>query len=137
MGLRYERSVAKALPLAQHGQWIEFEDSAGRGWAQPDFLLRFEDKALILETKYTWVAEGHSQIELLYRPLIERLFELEVVGLVVCRTLVPEAPASSATIEEALIRRRNVVQWIGVGPLLQPFRPRPIAGLLSVLRAGV
>lgn len=130
-GLRYERELAKALPSAKHGQWIRFADRHGLGFAQPDFLIELRDVVVVLETKYTWVAEGHSQIELLYRPLVETIWRKPVIGIVVAKVLTPDCRQLAVwrSLDEALNaglggERSGVWHWIGSGPLFSPSVPK-------------
>lgn len=127
-GLRYERLLARALPLATHGQWYQFRDRAGWGWCQPDLVLdRGPLGLLVLEAKYSWVAEGHSQIELLYKPVLEMAHGRACAGLVVCRRLVAGMPRDLVVVgslDEAVLNvtagRRVVWHWLGTsapGPL--------------------
>lgn len=120
-GLRYERALAKALPGARHGQWIEFFDANGHGWAQCDFLLSRRGELVVLEAKYSWVVEGHLQLELLYLPLLEKVLGQRPLGIVVCKNLTPTSPRASAGLDDAIARARrggrSVLHWIGVGPL--------------------
>lgn len=132
-GLRYERALGKALPKETHrGLWIKFEDRNGLGWAQPDFLLGFDGKIAILEAKYTWVPEGHSQIELLYRPLVERIWQTPIVGVVVCKVLTSAAGGAReifSSLGEALAQGREeksgTLHWIGTGPLFKKSSAKP------------
>ena len=123
-GLRYERGLAKALSSWQHGQWFEFRDRNGPGWCQPDFIRLDLANVAVLECKYTWTTEGHSQIEQLYRPVLERALALPVIGVVVCKVLRPGmpkdiavAPSLASALELAVGGRRVVWHWIGLGPL--------------------
>lgn len=86
-GIRYERSLANALPAAKHGQWFEFEDWNGRGFCQPDLLLGCDGICWVLEVKYSWTIDGHRQLEGLYLPVVARAIDRPVHGLVVCRRL--------------------------------------------------
>ena len=130
-GLRYERELAKALPKARHGQWFQFEDLRGPGWCQVDLLLEEGGVWLILEAKYTWTQVGHNQIQLLYKPVIERATGQLAVGVVVCKVLTQETPKGWVCrgLEEARSRALcglpTVLHWIGsgLGPL-QTIRPR-------------
>lgn len=131
-GLRYERELAKALPAAMHGQWVEFWDAGGKGWCQPDLILDTQLGLVVLEAKYTWTEEGHQQIERLYVPVLEKIFARPVVGMVVCRTLVPEVELGwvcrdlDSAIRRAASGHRTVLHWIGSG--LGPLKVTPIHG---------
>lgn len=123
-GLRYEREIAGALPGSVHGQWFEFRDRNGLGYCQPDLLLRGgPGELVVLEAKYTWVAQGHGQIAELYRPVVELATKRWVLGIVVCKVLRSSMPgvAIASTLEEALNLARQgrtvALHWIGQGEL--------------------
>lgn len=146
-GLRYERALAKALPTAVHGQWFEFKDRRGAGWCQPDLLLAVAGGLLVLEAKYTWILEGHLQIEKLYRPVVAKASGKRVFGLVVCKVLVPEALDSGAVItgdwqkavDIATAGGRVVLQWLPKAPLAPScaIRPRVTAAPLAPETLGL
>lgn len=125
-GLRYEKQIANAFAgTAKHGQWITFEDKNGLGWAQPDILFPKGNELFVLEAKYTWVPEAHTQIGQLYLPLLEAVFESSrIFGIVMVKALVPAAKRHfiCSTMERAMeIARMSgeapVMQWLGTGPL--------------------
>jgi len=128
-GLKYEADLAKRLPQAIHGQWINFQDKNGPGWAQPDFLVEFafSDAMLILETKYTWVADAYGQIENLYKPLVEHIWRKPAFGIVVAKVLTPDCKALPVyhSLDEAALAacgsgKTVLWHWIGSGPLFSP-----------------
>lgn len=127
-GLRYERELAKALPLATHGQWWQFEDRAGPGYCQTDLVLPTEGGLLVLEAKYTWTQTGHRQIQQLYKPVLERATGKLVVGAVVCKVLIRDLDPAwvCRDLESAKMRAfcglPTVLHWLGTG--LGPFRDR-------------
>lgn len=119
-GLRYERSLAAALPAGLHGQWFEFRDGAGRHFCQPDLLLRGEaHRTLVVECKYTWVLEAHTQLAQLYLPVVGRAWGCRPLGLVICKNLTPEVPRRflAASLAEALAMAETgvtpIFQWLG------------------------
>ncbi len=126
-GLQYERAIANAFgATAKHGQWIAFEDKNGLGWAQPDLLFPKGLELFVLEAKYTWVSEAHSQIGQLYRPLLEAIFESSrIYGIVMVKALIPLARRHyiCSTMERAMeiarLEREEfpILQWLGTGPL--------------------
>ena len=128
LGLRYERALARALPSAQHGRWWEYEDANGHGLCQTDLIIDLGARVLVLESKLRWVAEGHAQVELLYRPVLERALAKPVFGGVVCKTLVPEARSAGVQVvgdlrsfaEVAEAGGRAVLHWPGTGYPLGP-----------------
>lgn len=126
LGVRYEKTLAKALPAASHGQWFEFEDRQGHGWCQVDLMLERNAGIGLVEVKYTWTQEGHAQLELLYRPVVEAALDKSTVGVVACKALTHETPrrAIAASLAEAFQRRidhgHGVWHWL------------PQAGLVAV-----
>ena len=145
-GLRYERALANAQCGAVRGQWWEFEDANGHGWCQTDVLLRPDDDcAIVQECKYSWTLDGHVQLERLYLPVVQRALGVtSVIGIVVCKRLVPEMTLQGVTIASTLqgalnsaaSGRRVAWHWLG-GPLLVPQAPPMASPVLdeSVLAA--
>lgn len=137
-GLRYERTLARGIYRAAHGQWWEFEDKAGRGFCQTDVLVELSGGVLILEAKYTWTEEGHRQIEDLYLPVVSKALGLPCIGAVVCKILTPEVPKSSivGSLDEAIHlaqRSRTVLHWLGAD--LRPLQLSPTSSHLALLHA--
>ncbi len=125
-GLQYERAIANAFgTTAKHGQWIAFEDKNGLGWAQPDILFPKGLELFVIEAKYTWVPEAHSQIGQLYQPLLEAVFESSRIhGIVMVKSLRPEAKRHfiCSTMERAMEVARlageaPILQWLGTGSM--------------------
>lgn len=81
-GAAYERTVGKALQRlfgprqVLLSQWIEFEDAAGHGWAQPDAIVLGPSPALV-EVKRTHCLDAAIQLERTYLPLVRLVFGLE------------------------------------------------------------
>jgi hypothetical protein len=135
-GIRFERKVAEAASWAKAGQWFEFADVNGRGLCQTDLIYETKGLVLVVECKYTWVPEGHSQIESLYRPVIELATAKPVVGVVLVKVLKPEIRAYGAPVFGDLQRAVDwavanggtpVVQWLGQGLLAAPVFNKPAA----------
>lgn len=123
-GHRYERALAAEVPYAIHGLWVEFSDINGRGFCQPDLVIKDVAHAgrthtVVLESKITWTPNGHGQVAELYAPVLERLWGQPVVGVVVCKHLTPEVPLSwvhgdlAAAVAAALGGRQSVWHWLG------------------------
>lgn len=139
-GVRYEKALAKALPAAVHGQWFEFIDLHGPGWCQVDFLIQKEEFIFVLEAKYTWVPEGHSQLEKLYKPVVEKVFNKPMYGVVVCKNLVPAMPVPLVrNLGEALECAKRggspAMQWFA-GPLSPAFMSARASGACMPAHAG-
>ena len=123
-GLSYERALARAMPRCQHGQWYEFRDANGIGHCQTDLVQHTQFMVAVFEAKYTWVPEGHLQISQLYRPVLEMVYGRPVVGVVVCKVLMPGMPRVvrvTATVADALAFAFGgapcVLHWLGKGSL--------------------
>lgn len=91
-GLRYERLLGEELARRglefEHGPWIEFEDSHGRGFAQPDFLVFGEGHWTLLEAKLSQTPTAFAQLFGLYLPLLCLLHpQVQIVPVQVCRNL--------------------------------------------------
>ena len=130
-GRAYEKALAKACGSAfEKGVWWRFTDANGPGWCQTD-LVAFGDEILVLEAKYSWVPEGHTQISQLYAPVIGFALKKPVLGIVVCKRLVPGMPKNirvCGTLDDALLEaargRTPVLHWFGE-TLLRSTRLRP------------
>lgn len=137
-GLLYERALASALPTAKHGQWFEFEDANGLGLAQPDFILPVGGALVVLEAKYSWVPEAQTQIERLYRPILEIQTAKPILGIVVVKRLVAgiEAPICGS-LREAIILAKpgvpSVLHWMDprLAPQFEELGNGPISAGLS------
>lgn len=124
-GMRYERKLAEALPEAEHGQWFQFVDAGGPGNCQVDLILRLPKAVVVLEAKYTWTPVGHTQIALLYKPVVEKAWNLPVYGIVVCKKLTVATKRAAnvySTLDEAVSSvlsgdSRAVLHWLGAGPI--------------------
>ena len=124
LGIKYEKDLALALgPSWVHGAWFEFSDQNGPGYCQPDLYRVYADCVVVLEAKYTWVPEGHPQIEHLYRPILEKVYDRPCVGVVVCKNLVLGALAKHfSTLAEAVFQSAQgpcVLHWRG-GQIYRP-----------------
>lgn len=124
-GRQYEKRVAKCLgPSVKNGQWFKYCDLNGLGWCQPDFIVPLKDQfvpsVLVIECKYTWISEAHSQISRLYAPVIRKAWDRKVFGLVVCRNLVQGLDKLatvntefSLAVEASLDGKTSVWHWLG------------------------
>lgn len=136
LGIRYEKELAKKIPGANHGQWFEFQDRNGIGWAQTDFFVKLEEEncILLLECKNTFVGEAYGQMEGLYVPLLERIYTLPVVGIQVCRNLragkglenVKVLNSLDGAFAEALQGKRTVWHWLAGTPIWSQKRNFPL-----------
>jgi hypothetical protein len=88
--MAYQRKLGRYLSQLDLGelreaQWINFNDSNGDGFAQPDFYLVGPHSVVVFEAKLTQNSSGLTQIGQLYRPLLRHLYNRPVVGVLVCR----------------------------------------------------
>lgn len=128
-GIKYESDLAGSIRLALtghwplwHGQWFRFVDRNGGGHCQPDILLKTEVGTAILESKYTWTEAGHTQIDKLYVPVVERAWPgVPAFGIVVCKVLTPDVKPEwvcrdlASAIRRASAGYKTVLHWIGAG----------------------
>ena len=80
-GQRYEQKFGKFLQRTAgreaellSGQWFEFEDANGPGWAQTDHLLIYPGSLIIFECKLTQHPSARLQLEGLYLPLVHAVW---------------------------------------------------------------
>lgn len=120
LGLRFQRTVERALPQALHGQWLRFRDNNGLGYAQPDILFATPEALCIVECKLTDTQEADTQIGQLYRPLLAALWSGPIHQIVVVKYLSPLTQ-----------RQRIVTSWDAAlahpNPVLHAFSKRELA----------
>lgn len=120
-GIRYERSIAKHLGVAEHGIWWEFCDANGPGACQTDFVLLGRMYCLVLEAKYTYTEAAWGQLFDLYRPVVEAATGKQFLGVQICKVLKPGAKNIVHSMAEASwmaqIGYRPTLHWPGLGPL--------------------
>ena len=81
VGLHLKQLVEDGLPGELWiGPWFCFEDTNGKGMAQPDALLFRKDRVLIIEAKLKQSPAAIPQL-LLYGTLAEALLEVPWVGV--------------------------------------------------------
>ena len=110
-GLRYQRSLGKGLAklASKHGfqltsePWFSFVDAEGVGHCAPDFLLDFGDQTLVIEAKLTYTPRAIGKLLGLYLPVVAAVKRhLRIRGLVICKSLTPDAPPTIPTLLDAL-----------------------------------
>lgn len=134
LGLRYERRLAEASGGIA-GQWWEFEDANGPGCCQTDVIVDLGDAVLVLEAKLSWVSEGHTQINKLYRPVVDAALNRPVLGIVVVKNLTPGAPRAFGCYTDAIASAREgccpVLHWLGVAALRPRLAPQAPSHLVA------
>lgn len=89
-GITYEKKVGRILkrilPVEVVSErWWLYNDLDGRHLCQTDHYAVYEDQVLVVECKLTESWIGHSQINNLYRPVLERFFQRPITGIVACK----------------------------------------------------
>lgn len=120
LGLRFEATVAKALPGALHGQWFKFLDNNGPGYAQADLLFEADGRLCLGECKLTDCFEADRQMKRLYLPLLQALWDGPIHCIVIVKYLSPLTE-----------RGRVVSSWDSAmahsAPVLHAFSKRELA----------
>lgn len=83
--MQYEKRVQKHLRTLDLGkvhcnEWIEFWDANGPGSAEPDMFLLFPSRVVLFDAKLSAKAGYWPQLEGLYAPLLEHIYERPVVS---------------------------------------------------------
>lgn len=122
-GLRYESALAKELHfIAEHGIWWRFCDKNGPGVCQTDLVIVGKTMVVVLEAKYTYCDAAWVQLESLYKPVISAALALPVLGVQVCKNLLPGVRGVKRELGEALeIARaggRATWHWRGLGSMI-------------------
>lgn len=96
-GKRLEKEIAlaiavKGLPEGLDRQiynpWIEFWDSTGHHFAQPDFVLIGPKTIVVLEVKLSQSPFAFDQLVYLYKPLLEKMYPgREILLLQICKVM--------------------------------------------------
>jgi hypothetical protein len=113
--------VAKALPLARHGLWWEFEDASGWRCCQTDLVLMGARSTLVLEVKYSYTPEAWEQLEKLYSPVLRIALGLPVLGVQICKNLRDWKGPVVSDLKSAISLAKQegfvLLHWTGIGPL--------------------
>lgn len=96
-GFAHQRRVHKALAgLSRFGEvvsepWIRYSDTYGTHYCQPDDLLLSWDRTIVVESKLSLrrLSTARIQLNKLYRPVLESLFQKPVAMLLAFRYWVP------------------------------------------------
>jgi hypothetical protein len=86
-GVAYERVLGNALPGLRRGLWWYFVDDSGEHFCQTDLVKVGLTRTLIIESKLSWTAEGHEQLERLYEPVLGLALGKPCVGILACKHL--------------------------------------------------
>lgn len=119
-GLSYQRKVGhelrRCLGSISAGHWFRYHDSNGVCFAQPDFYRECPRVVLVFEAKLTQCRAGEEQIRELYRPLLERVYDKPVVGVLVCKNLIYQPEHLIEGPEAALwTTRQEILTWHWLG----------------------
>lgn len=84
-------------------QWIEFYDQNGKGWCEPELFI-LGGELILMEVKLTGGPHGKAQMEHLYKPLLENIFERSVRCLLICKYKTEETPGPFVDSVEEFIK---------------------------------
>ena len=105
-GLAYEKKVGRKLrrlwPDLVSGQWFEYSDANGVGCCQVDHYVVLDYQVVVFECKLSQTPVGFSQIDLLYRPILEMVYGKPVTGVQVCKHLREIDPRIVSKVQSAL-----------------------------------
>ncbi len=93
------------------GQWLEFEDFNGLGFAQPDYFILDDARLVLLECKLSQTKRAWPQLNGLYAPLLQHIFDLPVTSIQVCKNLYEDDGSIIAGFDE--IYTGATWHWIG------------------------
>jgi hypothetical protein len=125
-GISYERLLAKqlrcTLPDVKHGQWFVYHADGLLGYCQTDFIRHSSTATYVLECKLSNVEQATEQLLDLYFPVLRRVYDKPVYGIIVTRSVhrVPDLAHITNSLSEALRlaeSRVPVLHWLGRGPL--------------------
>lgn len=131
LGIQYENKVKRALQSmasqigdshVEENPFFRFRDSIGVGICSPDAIFWVGDLfAIIVEVKYTWTPLAQIKLTRLYYQVVNHILAPRILRtLVVCKNLVPHAPAPIASIFDGTnLSSVNspVYHWLGQGAL--------------------
>jgi len=114
-GIRFEKKIKKYIDTCYQdaeilkGQWFQFEDIRGRGFAQPDIILLSPESLIIVEVKLTWRPEVERKLRRLYGPL--------------CSEIWPDLPQKHAQVCKGLRDNCPVENWFDIEDMFNPENP--------------
>lgn len=121
LGLRYEQKIHDILGSIYGETYapspaILFEDRSGLRRAIPDGILRFPDRTVIVEVKYTHCEKAWWQLNRLYAPLILRLIPLPIFLCEIVHSFDPDVawplpPVLSTSLHKLPIGTTGVIEW--------------------------
>jgi len=86
-GVAYERSVGRTVQLLMDGSkanvrlgpWIEYRARGRTRYAQPDIVIEFEDRVVLVEVKLTHRPDIDTKLHRFYRRLARMVYPKTVV----------------------------------------------------------
>jgi len=99
------------VPMEYH-RWIEFRDANGRGYCEPELFLPLRDVVVLFEMKLSGGPMAKLQLEGLYKPLLEHIYQKPVRCLLVCKWVRADTPLPIfATPEKFLLSGKDFGTW--------------------------
>lgn len=93
-GLLYEKKVGDYLEALYgkyllKGPWFEFEDSRGKGYCQPDFILKLKKEVVIIECKLTARNSAEGKLRNVYQVVVKEALStsLPIKMIQICKSL--------------------------------------------------
>lgn len=121
MGKKLLTPLLKSFPSREahldSSVWFEFSDQDGRGVCEVDHILLLPDSVVVVECKLTQTPRGISQLDLLYLPVVRKVFSsVPVRGVMVCKKLYEEPEVLVTKLHQVLELDQNVIStwhWLG------------------------
>lgn len=94
-GKTYERKVGKKLAYRadklnielRSQEWIEYEDTNGYGYCQPDYYFICNGFIILAECKLTYTEQAFNQMTQLYMPVLKHIYKVPVIPVQVFKNL--------------------------------------------------
>lgn len=111
LGISYQNKALDQLePLSRFGTfrrepWFKYRDTYGIHWCQPDGLLELPDRVITIEVKLSLrrLETALVQLNKLYKPTVEMLFQKPAVPLVIFKHWLGEAEIELVDDPEELV----------------------------------
>ena len=106
-GLTFERQIGRKVKRRVEqtvllNPWVSFRDENGRGWAQPDIVIEFENHIVLIECKLTQTIKAWDQLCFLYTPLLEFIYKKPILRVQVCKRIKYKIKHEIDSLEELL-----------------------------------
>lgn len=122
-GIRYEQAGHEYLRGRVAGYrsnpWIKYVDALGTRYCQPDGIVEFAERILLVEFKYQHTRDAWKQLRTLYEPIAKHLYPgLSVSVLEICKWYDP-----AEAFPEPVVLVKNPEDHTGSGFGVHIWRP--------------